>query len=63
MVKDKNKRIVEKAYYDATKRKDLGVYRTYALSENHEKDEHTNATHPSDEQVEEMRDWSIFKKV
>lgn len=45
------------------KKKDVSKYDTLALSEKHKIDPKTKASHPSEINVEEARDWSIEEKL
>lgn len=48
---------------NSPKRKKPQPYETYALAENAYRDKSTNAARPSDENVEDMREWSIQIKL
>lgn len=48
---------------NSPKRKKPQPYETYALAEDSYRDKRTNAAHPSEENVEQMRDWSIQIKL
>lgn len=46
-----------------TKKDFTPKYCTYGLADDDRIDEKTNATRPSDEAVEQVRDWSIENKL
>ncbi|MBQ7718120.1 MAG: hypothetical protein IJT38_02320 [Clostridia bacterium] len=43
-------------------KKELKAYKTYALADRDRIDKKTKTARPSEDQVENMRDWSIEKK-
>ncbi|HHV50887.1 MAG TPA: DUF3787 domain-containing protein [Clostridiales bacterium] len=62
MGKEKNKSKENKRYSNTITGRFHGTYETLAIADSSERYEKTNVAKPSDEQVEEGREWVIHNK-